>query len=458
MSDADRIVRLLEKNTSAGHRLSSVFDDWLDLAHNSLASIPRHFASAVNEGKFAQETPEEAALFARLRAKYTHNSYWDNFGQAFGILLRNTEGFWDPKMAHPEALRLRSARRSLHAHVRQRARRPVLHPLVSRRHDGPNDHRRRLRPSHPGPQGRPCQSHHERRRRLHHTCLKWRSCFVLGEAVPALPDQDEDYLAYGDNYVFPLLRPFADPITICDPCVGSGVMLLTAARRFPQWAFRHGFVQLYGVDIDATCVKLCQANLMLYGLTGGFTAENALTAPAKVIESLPEPFVAAYQLAREADQAGQPEIVEEIAATLRLQQALFDPDEFVVQLQTPKTQAPATGRSTRPTKADRRPTTTQQAETLCSRAPHFSRTNMPPCKHPPTRIYTWFAYDGTLCAGCCDCGEVLAGAADDTEPGGEKLRRSRSTHTSRPPHQRHGRRTLSRPGKRHNHKPRRKKE
>ena len=102
MSDADRIVRLLEKNTSAGHRLSSVFDDWLDLAHNSLASIPRHFASAVNEGKFAQETPEEAALFARLRAKYTHNSYWDNFSQAFGILLRNTEGFWDPKMAHPE--------------------------------------------------------------------------------------------------------------------------------------------------------------------------------------------------------------------------------------------------------------------------------------------------------------------------------------------------------------------
>ena len=106
-------------------------------------------------------------------------------------------------------------------------------------------------------------------------------------------------------------------------------MLLTAARRFPQWAFRHGFVQLYGVDIDATCVKMCQANLMLYGLTGGFTAENALTAPAKVIESLPEPFVAAYQLAREADQAGQPEIVEEIAATLRIQQALFDPTSLL---------------------------------------------------------------------------------------------------------------------------------
>ena len=258
-------------------------------------------------------------------------------------------------------------------------------------------------------QGRPCQSHHERRRRLSQALLE-----VAIMLSAALPDQDEDYLAYGDNYVFPLLRPFVDPITICDPCVGSGVMLLTAARRFPQWAFRHGFVQLYGVDIDATCVKLCQANLMLYGLTGGFTAENALTAPAKVIESLPEPFVAAYQLAREADQAGQPEIVEEIAATLRIQQALFDPDEFVVQLQTPKPRLrPQAGAQAH----QRRAEAPHNPAGRDPHGPHFSRIDMN-CKHPPTRIYSWFAYDGTLCAGCCDCGEVLAGAADDSEPGG----------------------------------------
>lgn len=34
------------------------------------------------------------------------------------------------------------------------------------------------------------------------------------------------------------------------------------------------------------------------------------------------------------------------------------------------------------------------------------------CPHPPARIFTWWAYDGTLCAACCDCGAVLAGAAD----------------------------------------------
>jgi len=36
---------------------------------------------------------------------------------------------------------------------------------------------------------------------------------------------------------------------------------------------------------------------------------------------------------------------------------------------------------------------------------------MPPCTHPPTRLFAWFAHDGTLCTACCDCGDVLTGAA-----------------------------------------------
>ena len=40
-----------------------------------------------------------------------------------------------------------------------------------------------------------------------------------------------------------------------------------------------------------------------------------------------------------------------------------------------------------------------------------------PCKHPPSRYYSWFAYNPVtdksdiLCVGCCECGAVLAGAA-----------------------------------------------
>lgn len=45
------------------------------------------------------------------------------------------------------------------------------------------------------------------------------------------------------------------------------------------------------------------------------------------------------------------------------------------------------------------------------------KTNPATCKHPATRIYSWFTYDCrvedyVLNAGCCDCGKVLVG--DDT--------------------------------------------
>ena len=31
------------------------------------------------------------------------------------------------------------------------------------------------------------------------------------------------------------------------------------------------------------------------------------------------------------------------------------------------------------------------------------------CKHPPERLYSWSAWCGTLCIGCCECGEILKG-------------------------------------------------
>lgn len=33
------------------------------------------------------------------------------------------------------------------------------------------------------------------------------------------------------------------------------------------------------------------------------------------------------------------------------------------------------------------------------------------CRHPAWRVFAWIAADGALCAGCCDCGAVLAGEA-----------------------------------------------
>lgn len=40
------------------------------------------------------------------------------------------------------------------------------------------------------------------------------------------------------------------------------------------------------------------------------------------------------------------------------------------------------------------------------------------CVHPPSRNYSWFAADKTLCVCCCECGAVLQGAAPEGTPNG----------------------------------------
>ena len=40
---------------------------------------------------------------------------------------------------------------------------------------------------------------------------------------------------------------------------------------------------------------------------------------------------------------------------------------------------------------------------------------MTECTHPPTRLYTWTAFDGTFCIACCECGAALKGAITEEE-------------------------------------------
>jgi hypothetical protein len=40
------------------------------------------------------------------------------------------------------------------------------------------------------------------------------------------------------------------------------------------------------------------------------------------------------------------------------------------------------------------------------------------CGHPPSSYYGYAAADGTIVMGCCDCGAVLTGAAEDETPAG----------------------------------------
>ena len=75
----------------------------------------------------------------------------------------------------------------------------------------------------------------------------------------------------------------------------------------------------------------------------------ALTATPRQLASLPEPFEQAYTLAQEAQATGDTDLVAEIADTLRVQQALFDVDEFTHRV---KAQPRATVQRPRPQPED----------------------------------------------------------------------------------------------------------
>ena len=86
-------------------------------------------------------------------------------------------------------------------------------------------------------------------------------------ASACITDKAEAWKWYIER-VIPLAAPEYDPITVMDPCCGSGVMFLAAASVVPQWMVQMGLIQFYGADIDMTCVKMARLNCMLYGMNG----------------------------------------------------------------------------------------------------------------------------------------------------------------------------------------------
>jgi len=43
---------------------------------------------------------------------------------------------------------------------------------------------------------------------------------------------------------------------------------------------------------------------------------------------------------------------------------------------------------------------------------HETESHGTDCKHPPERLFSWYAFDGTLCVCCCVCGSALKGGAE----------------------------------------------
>ena len=78
-------------------------------------------------------------------------------------------------------------------------------------------------------------------------------------------------LATGDSEPEPGHRK-----SVCDPCCGTGRMLLAVAEQNPHWEF-------IGQDVDLRCVRMTAINLALRNLYGYVVWGNSLTLESKLV-------------------------------------------------------------------------------------------------------------------------------------------------------------------------------
>lgn len=235
------IIRELSHLTASGVRTSDIFDDWLDMVHATLTMLPDHMKSLRETGRIAEDAPDTAKTFERIRARYRDNSnYLDRFAKAFGILMNSTEEYQDTvgnvymEFGSPSKGNGQFFTPFHVAKMMAEINSDHLAGLVHKRIKS-------------AIKGNP----------LAEAMLMAGLVLEGGDA--------EEWLI---TRIIPSVAEKIDPVTVCDPSCGSGVMFLATASSIPAWMTQMGLVQFSGMDIDQTCVKMCQINVMLYGLNG----------------------------------------------------------------------------------------------------------------------------------------------------------------------------------------------
>lgn len=278
-NEAKAIIRELEHVTAIGAGQSQVFDDWLEIVHASLERLPAHLRAARLDEPLT-DTPETVKLWERLNVRYNRPYCWERFSKAFAILLESAWQFDDTigqvymEWGIPNK------------YTGQFFTPFDLARMMARLTTGPEIIYQRL------------QSAYEQSR--------------YGAIHKLLaPERIQEFVRRMGADLVPLCVEFVQPVTICDPCCGSGVMFLAAAETFDRWMLDWGLVQFYGMDIDRTCVMMAKVNMMLYGING-FGLKCALELSQVELQTVPQPWQAKY-----AEAQAEPERVDEILAEVR---------------------------------------------------------------------------------------------------------------------------------------------
>jgi hypothetical protein len=121
-----------------------------------------------------------------------------------------------------------------------------------------------------------------------HDRLKQALCHpdnILGQAVLlaglAIPeDQPEVAREHFFTQVIPATLDFYEPLTIYEPAIGTGILVMAAASILPAWAVRLALVKFVGGDVDPLMVAASRTSTMLYMLNGYALELEAAAAEA----------------------------------------------------------------------------------------------------------------------------------------------------------------------------------
>lgn len=98
------------------------------------------------------------------------------------------------------------------------------------------------------------------------------------------------YTPYHVSLMMAMMTETAPGESVCDPCCGSGGMLLAAIEACRTAHGPDAHLELYGVDIDAGAVRLCKLNLALagYGPAGRAYAKDSLDSAPPALRAARE--------------------------------------------------------------------------------------------------------------------------------------------------------------------------
>lgn len=255
------IKRLARVTAVSGYGAGVIFNDWTQLVQASLDALPQHLKAIARSGHWAEDPPDTAQTFANIQTRYENGSnsaasqrVWDSFGQAFGLLLESAApGLW--------AFDYNSGYMG-----------PDVLGQVFMEYTHPDPHQGQfltpwpvvLMMSQLNSGGKSLVYDRLKQACQHPDNLLAQAALLAGLAIED-PHQAQEWFM---TRVVPAALPHYEIVKVCDPCVGSGRMLLGMALQFEPWMVHSGLVQFFGQDISPLMTRLSTINCYLYGLNG----------------------------------------------------------------------------------------------------------------------------------------------------------------------------------------------